>query len=295
MALKEGNTVVVAGLENGLAGEIGGALGGRGYDVEFAGSAEEINGLALSGRPGLIIMDSGLGREALLALKSGPATGTPVMVLSRPAGPEEAASFLELGADGFMMKPPALAELAARARRLLAGGRASRDLELLEALPCGHSLQREVDRRIAARVPYAFGLVGIERLAELSGGASGETAAAVTAWTASLISRAAAEADPGRAMAGRLGVGELAFLCSPGGAEALALAVTGRFDDGIKEVCAEGGGIIQPSLVIGMASTASRPLPHFAAALDIAREIKVYLGKRRVAWRSAFLVDRRRA
>ena len=108
-----------------LADGLARSLRQSGYGVEIAG-----DGLAADRRLArdafdLVILDLGLpgldGSDVLKRLRER-RQGTPVLILSARVALEERVRLLDLGADDYVVKPVALAELEARVRALIRRG-----------------------------------------------------------------------------------------------------------------------------------------------------------------------------
>jgi two-component system copper resistance phosphate regulon response regulator CusR len=108
-------------------------LGELGFEVESVGDGER--GLAVARRGGcdLMVLDIGLpGKDGRAVLRDLRADGSelPVMFLSARDSVNDRVRGLELGADDYLVKPFAFAELVARIRLLLRRGPARAGLQL---------------------------------------------------------------------------------------------------------------------------------------------------------------------
>ena len=123
-------------------------LGESGYVVDTAADGVDGLHLALTGDYDLVILDVMLpgadGRQVLRALRR--EKPTPVMFLTARDELEDRVGGLELGADDYLVKPFAFAELLARVRTVLRRG-APRDPEVLRI----GDLEVDVIRRRARR------------------------------------------------------------------------------------------------------------------------------------------------
>ncbi|WP_426712277.1 two-component system response regulator PmrA [Cronobacter muytjensii] len=105
-------------LQEGLAM----ALGNEGYALDCAGSAAQGDALLQSGEYSLIILDLGLpDKDGATLLRQWRRSGisTPVLILTARDALEDRVSGLDAGADDYLVKPFALAELHARVRALI--------------------------------------------------------------------------------------------------------------------------------------------------------------------------------
>lgn len=104
-------------------------LGRDGHDVTWSADGADLGLLLSNGRPDLVILDLMLpgksGLEILATLKSDAATrDIPVMMLSAKGQGRDREAAAEAGAQDFMTKPFANAEMRDRVRQLIAAGAA---------------------------------------------------------------------------------------------------------------------------------------------------------------------------
>lgn len=105
-------------LQEGLAQ----ALGNEGYALDCAGTAAEADALIQSGQYSLVILDLGLPDKdgaTLLSQWRRRGVTNPVLILTARDALEDRVKGLDSGADDYLVKPFALAELQARARALI--------------------------------------------------------------------------------------------------------------------------------------------------------------------------------
>jgi len=118
--------VLVVEDEVKLARVVASALAADGYDVSTASSGEEGFFLASAEAFDLVVLDLMLpgrsGLEVLQALRR-QQVETPVLILTARDGVDDRVLGLDAGADDYLVKPFAVAELLARIRALLRRGR----------------------------------------------------------------------------------------------------------------------------------------------------------------------------
>ncbi|MBU4684817.1 two-component system response regulator PmrA [Cedecea davisae] len=98
------------------------ALGGEGYALDCAATAAQADALLQSSQYSLIILDLGLPDKdgaTLLSQWRRRGVKNPVLILTARDALEDRVNGLDSGADDYLVKPFALAELQARARALI--------------------------------------------------------------------------------------------------------------------------------------------------------------------------------
>ena len=141
--------VLVVEDERKLAQILASALQGEHYDVVVAPNGEDGFFRANAETFDLVVLDLMLpGRNGLEILRTlrQRHIGTPVLILTARDGVDDRVLGLDLGADDYLVKPFALAELLARIRALLRRGRPSDVLRLKAA-----DLELDLVTRRAAR------------------------------------------------------------------------------------------------------------------------------------------------
>jgi len=105
--------------EDGVASFMVKGLAAEGHTVERAASAADGRGMAFAHAYDLILLDlllpDGDGRDVLAELRARDSE-TPVIVVSALGETDDKVALLDLGADDYLVKPFAFAELAARVR-----------------------------------------------------------------------------------------------------------------------------------------------------------------------------------
>ena len=105
-----------------LQGGLSQALSSQGYAVDCASSAAEADALLHSAQYSLIVLDLGLpdcdGGDLLRQWRRA-GVDLPVLILTARDAPSDRVDGLDAGADDYLIKPLALAELQARVRALI--------------------------------------------------------------------------------------------------------------------------------------------------------------------------------
>jgi DNA-binding response OmpR family regulator len=111
-----------------LARQLSECLSGAGYAVDHAPDGERADFLVRTEQYDAVLLDLGLpGRDGLEILRALRARGlkTPVLVLTARDSLQDRVTGLDSGADDYLVKPFAFAELIARVRALVRRGRAA--------------------------------------------------------------------------------------------------------------------------------------------------------------------------
>jgi DNA-binding response OmpR family regulator len=134
-------TILLVEDNNGLGAAIAQALGAARYRVDWRRSIESALEPAFDPTTDLVILDRGLpdgdGLEFLRQLR-GEGISSPVLVISERGAIHDRVAGLDAGADDYLVKPFAFAELVARCRALL---RRPREIEM-EPVRLGNLLLR---------------------------------------------------------------------------------------------------------------------------------------------------------
>lgn len=177
--------VLVVEDERKTAAYLAKGLSENGFVVDVAHSGDEGFRLARSGGYDLLVLDVMLpgrdGWDVLTALR-GEGRQTPVVMLTARDGVDDRVRGLELGADDYLAKPFAFAELLARARSVLRRGPG----RLPEVVRVG-DLELDLVKHKASRAgkpldltPKEFGLVAL--LARRAGEVLSRTLIAAQVW-----------------------------------------------------------------------------------------------------------------
>ena len=284
-----------------------------GLEIIASGNGSEAAALAESEKPDLMLLDLSMpGRDGftvLRELRARPSTRLlPVIVVTGQSAEATRVNGLGLGADDFITKPFSPAELAARVRRLLERRQQDLGAHPLTGLPGSPDVEAEVTRRIRAGRPFALCHADIDRFKSFNdryGFARGDQAIAMTA---KLLEECARLSGAG-AFVGHVGGDDFALVLEPLEAEIVLARAVELFDERAAllydaEDRAKGAvrlkdrrGVMRRfalmTLSIGVATTESRPLAHYAEAVQIASEMKAFLKGDRRRRSSRFAFDRR--
>ena len=287
-------------------------LESAGLRTQLAGDGEEGVRLALHERPDVILMDLSMpklgGREALAQIRADyRARSTPVILLTANGRVDSIVEHLAAGADDYLVKPVAPAELVARVRLALARAATLRDLNPLTGLPGNAAILREIAERLAAGRTLACMHADVDAFKAYNdhyGFARGDDAIRATA---EAILDALDAAPSPEHFAGHLGGDDYLVLSAPELAESLARGIIERFDRAVPALYdpieRERGWVEVTdrrrqrhraplmSISIGIARTDMHPLDSPVAIAAAAGEMKAVA---KLQFGSALAVDRRR-
>ncbi len=283
-----------------------------GFGCELAGDGEEGVRIAHDRRPDVILMDLSMpklgGLEALAQIRQDyRARSTPVILLTANGRIDSVVEHLEAGADDYLVKPVAPAELVARVKLALHRATMLRDLNALTGLPGNAAILREIALRLGAGRELACMHADVDAFKAYNdryGFARGDLAIRSTA---DALLDALDAAPSSEHFAGHIGGDDFLVLTAPDLVEALARDVIERFDRAVPDLydaAERDQGWVEVwdrrrqlhraplmSISIGIARTDTHPLDSPVAVAAIAGEMKA-VAKLQIG--SAMAVDRRR-
>ena len=139
-----------------------------GHRVEAASSGAEALATIEVDAPELIVLDLQMpdmsGMEVCRAVKSNPFTaGIPILMLTAQSDIDHKVEGFEAGADDYLGKPFEPRELAARVVSLLRLVRREGDRNPSSGLPGGQAIHAEMERRVAAGLPFALCYIDLDK------------------------------------------------------------------------------------------------------------------------------------
>lgn len=265
------------------------------YAVLVAADGAEALALAESRRPDLILLDVSMprrtGLEVLAELRGGPAHSlTPVILLTAGAGVGDVVGGLRRGADDYVAKPFAAAELLARVERLLRRHETALSANPLTGLPGNPAIEAEALRRLASGTPFAFFHADVDRFKAFND-ACGIAAGDAVLRAAARAVREAAEGG----FAGHVGGDDFVAMVDLADAPHAAQRLAASFDALAPGLVPESrrDRVSAPTLSIAVVSSARPGADSYARLCEIAAEIKAYLKGETERTLSRFMFDRR--
>jgi diguanylate cyclase (GGDEF)-like protein len=240
-------------------------------------------------------------------LRRNPRTAnTSIIMLTAKALSSDKVLGLTSGADDYIIKPFDPIELLARVKTTLRRARDMRSLSPLTGLPGNIRIQDEIQRNIDEDVPFAVLYCDLDHFKAYNDHYGFMRGDEVIQFTARLIQDLVGEIGGPNTFVGHVGGDDFVIVCEATEAEAVAAALTERFDAAVPglydpEDTARGHievtnrrGEVQDfpflSISIGVATTERRAFGHFAEAVAIATEMKTFSKK---TPGSSWAVDRR--
>lgn len=272
-------------------------LENEGYAVLVAEDGEEALEHVRRRPPDLILLDLMMptldGYEVCKRLRAEFWTShIPVIMITAKGGLENKLEGLGDGANDYITKPFAIAEVLARVRNALEWARSQRQANPLTGLPGNVAIAREIASRLESGESFAFvyaDLDGFKAFNDHYGYCRGDAAIGLTA---RVLTRAVKEfGNPGD-FVGHIGGDDFVVITTPDRVDEVANEVVARFDREVRglfeprdldrgrlEVKNRQGIVAHfPLLTITLAVVTDEngPVRHIAEVSDIASELKCY-------------------
>jgi diguanylate cyclase (GGDEF)-like protein len=271
-----------------------------GYRVTVATDGREAMEIIRHDPPDLVLLDVMMplldGSEVCRRLRSDFWTcHIPVIMITARGELEDRVGGLEDGANDYITKPFAIAEVLARVRNALEWSRAQRQANPLTGLPGNLAIAREMSARLTSGEPFAFvyaDLDGFKAFNDHYGYCRGDAAIGFTARVLTGVVKELGHHDD---FVGHIGGDDFVVLTRLDRVDAIAREIVARFDDGIRAMFdpedlesgylevrtrqGEPARVPLLSITLAVVTSESGPLEHIAEVSDIASELKC-LGKR---------------
>lgn len=273
-------------------------------------------GLELAGRSSfdLVLLDLAMpevdGWEVLSKLRADRrSASTAVILLTGDGRPQSEVDGLDRGADDFIAKPFALAELKARVLSVLRRQKRDVSANPLTRLPGSPVIEEEVSRRLHEERPFAFMYADIDDFKAFNdayGFGHGDRAILVTA---DVLGRAVEDAGDRAALVGHVGGDDFVVVASPAAMPEIAQRAARGFDLRVPELyqrqdLSRGGLTVRDrvgierffpvmTLSMGVVSTEKRLLLHYGEVVQLASEMKSFVKRQPKTGVSRFAFDRR--
>ena len=210
-------------------------LRSQGYAVDEAGSCEEARRVAGERRPQVLLLDvqlpdgDGFGLlESLAGRRAADPFG--VVFLSARGETADKVRGLKLGADDYLTKPFDAQELVARIDAVVRRREAALHASPMTRLPGGRAIDREVERRLEARAPFALSYFDLDNLKAYNDTYGYAKADGVILQTSGILRDAVDRHGGEGAFLGHVGGDDFVVLTPPERAARVASEVVSAFD-----------------------------------------------------------------
>jgi len=210
-------------------------LRSQGYEVIEAGTVAEGRRAVLEKSPQLLLVDvqlpDGDGFGLLESLAEARAQDPfSVVFLSARGETADKVRGLRLGADDYLTKPFDAQELVARVDAVIRRREAALSTSPMTRLPGGRAIDREVERRLEARLPFALSYVDLDNLKAYNDTYGYAKADGVIFQTAGILRHAVAEHGGEAGFVGHVGGDDFVLLNSPERADVVCREIIAAFD-----------------------------------------------------------------
>ena len=210
-------------------------LRGHGYEVDEADSCAAARRQVLEHRPELVLVDvqlpDGDGFSLLEALNDVRATEPFAAVFLTARGEvADKVRGLRLGADDYLTKPFDAQELVARIDAVLRRREATLHASPMTRLPGGRAIDREVERRLDASVPFALSYADLDNLKAYNDTYGYAKADGVVLQTAGILRDVVQQQGGEGAFLGHVGGDDFVFLTDPERASSVCADIIAAFD-----------------------------------------------------------------
>ena len=307
-----GESVIVVDDDRFIARLLEIELRTAGYEVRIANDGEQALQLARERCPELVLADVMMpnmdGFELTRRLREDPHTASVsvIMLTARGLSADKLEGF-SVGADDYIVKPFDTPELLARIRGALRRAREMRAQSPLTGLPGNIRIAQEIEERCSATAPFALLYADLDHFKAYNDHYGFVRGDQVLQATARLLQEVALEVAGAETFVGHVGGDDFVVVCGAEHASAVAERLVERFDERVRDLYdpadRERGyvevenrlGEMQRfplvSISIGVATTAHRSFDHYAEAVAVANEMKVFTKKSHEG--SSWAVDRR--
>ncbi|MBN1825323.1 MAG: response regulator [Candidatus Eisenbacteria bacterium] len=268
-----------------------------GYEVVLASNGREGLETAKEVLPDLILLDLMMpemdGYSVARSLRADFATSQiPIIILTAKFTLDDKMAGLEVGANDYITKPFAVAELLARIRTVLNWSKQQRSANPLTGLPGNVSIEEALEKKIQSGDPFAAVYVDLDNFKAYNdyyGYSQGDMA--IREIAGALVRACRAEGD-GSEFVGHIGGDDFIFFASPDRAETISRFVIEEFTNSLQklirpddlkrgyiEVGGRTGDIKQfplLSVTLAMVTSDRHQIEHVAQVGDIASEVKQY-------------------
>ena len=272
-------------------------LEAEGFEVEEAVNGAEALALIRRRNPQVVILDSKMpemnGEDVCRALKKDVLLRhLPVLLVTAKGETADKVRGLGAGADDYIVKPFAPAELVARVRMVLRRTTSALDANPLTKLPGNSSIIEELERRLHGGAPLAVGYVDLDQFKAFNDAYGFERGDEAIRETARILLTTVQRDGTPDDFVGHIGGDDFVFVTTPAVVDAIAAAIVRQtqialaalYDEktrrrGYLEAKDRGGQPMRVGLLscsVAVVTNERRPITHVAEIAQIGAELKTW-------------------
>ncbi len=272
-------------------------LEAEGFEVEEAVNGAEALALIRRRNPQVVILDSKMpemnGEDVCRALKKDVLLRhLPVLLVTAKGETADKVRGLGAGADDYIVKPFAPAELVARVRMVLRRTTSALDANPLTKLPGNSSIIEELERRLREGAPLAVGYVDLDQFKAFNDAYGFERGDEAIRETARILLTTVQRDGTPDDFVGHIGGDDFVFVTTPAVVDAIAAAIVRQtqialaalYDEktrrrGYLEAKDRGGQPMRVGLLscsVAVVTNERRPITHVAEIAQIGAELKTW-------------------
>jgi len=269
----------------------------HGYRVVTAENGEVALELVRRESPDLIILDLMMPRmdgfETCRRIRQNFQTAQiPIIMLTAKSDLPDKIKGLQDGANDYLIKPYSNEELLLRVRNVLEWSMKQKEANPLTGLPGNRAIEKEINRRIEDKEPFAFLYLDIDNFKPYNDHYGYQRGDEAILFLGDIITEAVNALGGSADFVGHIGGDDFVVITSPARSEFIARHIVDEFDKGslillneddirrgymeIRNRLGEVKRMPIMSLTIALVSDEEGHLKHYAQVNDIARELKRY-------------------
>jgi diguanylate cyclase (GGDEF)-like protein len=272
-------------------------LEAHGYRVETAGDGVEALDKVEVDPPDLILLDVMMprmdGYEVCRRLRRNFRTSQiPIIILTAKDQLPEKVTGLEGGANDYVTKPFAMAEVLLRIKNVLSWSQLQRQANPLTGLPGNLAIEQELETRIQQGVPFAFVYADMDNFKAFNDYYGYNRGDKAIRMMAQVLTEAVQAVGKSEDFVGHIGGDDFVLIAAPERVDALCKDIIERFDRSVDSICSQedvhrgyievanrrGEMVRTPLLTVTLAVVTSEqcPMTHIVKISDVASELKAY-------------------
>ena len=294
---KQGFKILVVDDEDHIRRILKFQLEKHGYRVVLAENGEAALELVRREAPDLVILDLMMpkidGFETCKRIRQNFQTAQiPIIMLTAKSDLPDKIHGLEDGANDYLIKPYSNEELLLRVRNVLEWSMKQKEANPLTGLPGNRAIEKELQRRIESKEPFAFLYLDIDNFKPYNDHYGYQRGDESILFLADIVTEAVNSLGGASDFVGHIGGDDFVVITSPARAEFIGRHIIDEFDKGslilfhendirrgymeVRNRLGEIKRLPLMSLTIALVSDEEGRLRHYAQVNDIATELKRY-------------------